>query len=97
MPLTDADLPHEVQVAFFMYRLLTDNWDGASGAYFGKDWAPIQYYFELYDIDNKITVLEIMKILEFHSIDFQNDQTTQKRKTAERAASAKNYAHNVKG
>jgi hypothetical protein len=38
-----------------------------------------------------------MKSIEVHTMDATNNKIMQKRKTAERAASAKNYAHNVKG
>lgn len=97
MPLTESDFPYEVQVAFFMYRFLTDKWDGASGAYFGKDWAPIEAYFNLYEIEDRKVVFEFMKIIESHAIDYQNDVTAKKRKQAERSSGGKNYAHNVKG
>jgi hypothetical protein len=97
MPLDAGDFPYEVQMAFFLYRLLSDRWDGATGTFFGKDWSPIEAFFNIYEIEDRIVTLEIMKTIETHSTEFQNDRTAQKRKNAERAAGAKNYAHNVKG
>jgi hypothetical protein len=97
MPLTEADFPYEVQVAFFMFRLLSDTWDGASGTYFGKDWAPIEAIFNIYNVEDRVVILELMKMIETHTMNNINGKMEQKRKAAERAASAKNYAHNVKG
>jgi hypothetical protein len=97
MPLTEADFPYEAQVAFFMFRLLSDVWDGASGTYFGKDFGPIEAFFNIYDVQDRVLILELIKTIETHSIDYINDRNAQKRKAAERAASAKDYVHNVKG
>ena len=38
MPLEPSGFPEEVQVAFFMFSCLSDNWDGMSGSYLGKNW-----------------------------------------------------------
>ena len=36
MPLETSVFPHEVQVAFFIFELLPDKWDGMSGYYFAR-------------------------------------------------------------
>ena len=86
MPLTEADFPYEVQVAFFIYSLLSDRWDGASGAYFGKDWGPALGYLSLYKVDYPTLALQLMKIIENHYVEFVNEKTAEERKRAERAA-----------
>ena len=48
MPLEASAFPSEVQVAFFMFDLLSDRWDGMSGMYLGKDWSSAQFLFKLY-------------------------------------------------
>ena len=58
MPLELSEFPEEVQVAFFMFSLLSDDWDGTSGTYMGKKWEPLDYYFNLYDIDDKKVIAE---------------------------------------
>ena len=97
MPLTESDFPHEVVVAFFLYYLLSDRWDGASGTYFGKDWAPIEAFFNIHKVEDKVTTLQFMKMIESHSIDTINDKMEQKRKQAERSANTKNSATKVQG
>jgi hypothetical protein len=98
MPLEPSDFPEEVQVAFFMFSLLPDHWEGMSGTYMGKYWDGIDYFFKLYDIENPRTILYIMKLYENTIVSYRAEQSEKKRKAEERKASgAKNYTHNVKG
>ena len=98
MPLDSADFPVEVQVAFFMYNLLPDHWEGMSGTYMGKYWDGIDYYFKLYNINDPKTILFFMKLYENTVVSYKAEQAEQKRKAEERkAGGAKNYTHNVKG
>ena len=65
MPLNPSDFPEEVQVAFFMFSLLPEHWEGnVSGTYMGKYWDGIEYFFKLYEVDDRKTILYIMKIYE---------------------------------
>ena len=64
MPLDSSEFPEEVQVAFFMFSLLSDKWDGSSGSYMGKDWSQCSQLFEIYEIDNKKDTLFFMKMYE---------------------------------
>jgi len=90
MPLTDADFPVEVQVAFFIYNYLSDRWDGASGAYMGKDWSSLSITFDMFDIvEDRSLTFQFMKIIEAVTIDTTNEKISQKRKASERAAKAK--------
>ena len=50
MPLELSEFPDEVQEAFFIFGLLSDHWDGASGAYMGKFWNEIEYILNLYGV-----------------------------------------------
>ena len=54
MPLEASSFPEDVQVAFFVLDLLSDRWEGSSGMYLGKDWSPINFILDLYEVDNKI-------------------------------------------
>jgi len=89
MPLTDADFPVEVQVAFFIFNYLPDRWDGASGAYMGKDWSCLQIIFDLFQVEDRSLTFQFMKIIEAVTIDTTNEKISQKRKASERAAKAK--------
>jgi hypothetical protein len=99
MPPTLDGLPDEVQVAFFIYALLPDRWDGMSGSYLGKDWAPLNTLYGIYDIeDQQVVTMFIAEIQGIFSKEI-NEKNQEKRKAAERKSSAgsgKKFAHNVK-
>jgi|TARA_B110000967_G_scaffold199880_1_gene234847 hypothetical protein len=100
MPLDPSDFPVVVQVAFFIFGLLEDNWDGMSGSFLGKKWGNIEYLFKLYEIEEPRTMLYILKVYEGILVVHKAEQAERKRKADERKSSAgggKNFTHNVKG
>jgi len=101
MPLELSDFPEEVQVAFFMFSLLPDHWEGMSGSYMGKYWDGIEYYFKLYEVLEPKTIMYIMKMYEGIIVEHRAEKAEQRRKAEERktksAGGGKSYAHNVKG
>jgi len=98
MPLELSDFPDEVQVAFFMFSLLPDHWEGMSGSYMGKYWDGIDYFFKLYEVEDPKTIMYIMKMYESIIVEHRAEKAEQKRKAEERKAKSgsKSYAHNVK-
>ena len=101
MPLAPSEFPEEVQVAFFMFSLLPDHWEGMSGTYMGKYWDGIDYFFKLYEIDKPKVILYLMKMYEGCLVSYRAEKQEKKRKAEERKAKSKsggkNFAHNVKG
>ena len=99
MPLEPSDFPEEVQVAFFMFSLLPDHWEGMSGTYMGKYWDGLDYFFKVYEIENPRIILYFMKLYEGEIVLNRAEKAEQKRKADERKAKSggKNYTHNVKG
>jgi hypothetical protein len=101
MPLDSSDFPEEVQVAFFIFSLLSDNWDGMSGTYLGKDWTQCTQLFELYEVENKKETLFFMKLYENIIVSYKSEEAEKKRKAEERKAKSagggKQYTHNVRG
>ena len=101
MPLDSSDFPEEVQVAFFVFSLLSDKWDGMSGTYLGKDWSSCEYIFKLHNINNKKDIFFIMKLWEGVVMKYRAEEAERKRKAEERksksAGGGKNYTHNVRG
>ena len=97
MPLELSDFPEEVQVAYFMFSLLPDHWEGMSGTYMGKYWDGIEYYFKVYSVDQPKVTLYIMKMYEGELVSYKAEKAEQKRKAEERKnkAGGKNYAHNI--
>jgi len=100
MPLEPSDFPEEVQVAFFIFSFLSDNWDGMSGTYLGKNWAQCNQLFELYDVENKKETLFFMKLYESILVSHRAEESERKRKAEQRKAKSagggKNYTHNVR-
>jgi len=100
MPLDPSDFPVEVQVAFFVFSLLEDNWEGMSGTYMGKTWNNIEYFFNLYEVDEPRTILYIMKLYESILVSFRSEEAEKRRKAEKRKSSSgggKNFTHNVTG
>ena len=99
MPLDSSEFPEEVQVAFFMFSLLSDNWDGMSGSYMGKNWTQCPQLFDLYEIEDPKTTLFFMKMYEGVLVLHRMEKQEEKRKQSERKSQAggKTYTHNVQG
>ncbi len=101
MPLELSEFPEEVQVAFFVFSLLPDHYEGMNGMYMGKYWDGIDYYFKLYEVEDPKTTLYIMKMYEGIIVSHRAEKAEQQRKAEERksasAGGGKSYAHNVKG
>lgn len=101
MPLESSSFPEEVQVAFFIYGLLSDRWDGMSGTYLGKDWNHLEYIFKLYNIDNPKEVFFFLKLYESIIISDRAEEAERKRKLEERkkrsSGGGKQYTHKVSG
>ena len=99
MPLTESDFPAEVQVAFFMFNLLSDVWEGMSATYCGKDWSHCSQLFDIYEIDEPKATMYFMKLYERILMNHRAEEAERKRKAEERKAKSggKNYTHNVQG
>lgn len=99
MPLDSSEFPEEVQVAFFMFSLLSDSWDGASASYLGKDWSQCLQLFQLYEIEDPKTTMYFMKLYENLVVKDRFDKQEERRKQADRKTqhSGKTYTHNVQG
>lgn len=89
MPPERGDLPHEVQVAFLLHDLLPDRWDGMSGSYFGKDMSALGTLLDVYEVEDKKTVVYFLKHIEAFNSESINKKLESERKTRERQAKAK--------
>jgi len=99
MPPDPSEFPEEVQVAFFISEMLEDNWEGMSGTYMGKLYHNLEYLFDLYEVENRKTVLFFIRMLEVTIVNYKAEESDRKRKAEERQSSGggKKYTHNVKG
>jgi len=100
MPLSQSEFPIEVQVAFFMFDLLSDVFEGMSGSYMGKDWSHCSQLFDIWKIDDQITTMYFMKMYERLLINYRAEKAEEKREIDKRKAKSsggKNYTHNIQG
>jgi hypothetical protein len=100
MPLDSSDFPGEVQVAFFIFDMLSDHWDGMSGTYLGKNWTDAEHLFKLYEIEEPRVVMYFAKMYEKIVMQHRAEEADKRRKAEERRSSAgsgKNFTHNVRG
>ena len=64
IPVELADLPLEVQEAYRVYVLLNDNWDSFGGNYLGKNMSGLLDIMNILQIEDRITILNIIQILD---------------------------------
>tara|TARA_B100002019_G_C21268163_1_gene600598 strand:+ start:2632 stop:2904 length:273 start_codon:yes stop_codon:yes gene_type:complete len=89
MPLDTSDFPYEVQVAFFIFDLLPDRWDGMSGTYLGKDWSSGEFLLKLYEVENVKEVVFFAKVYESNLVNYRAEKAEQKRKAEQRRNKSK--------
>lgn len=99
MPLETSAFPAEVQVAFFIFDLMTDSWEGNTGSYLGKNWSSIDFLFDTYEVEDRPIVVYFLKSYEILIVNHKAEEAERKRKAEERKAQrgGKNYTYNVKG
>ena len=100
MPLTQSDFPAEVQLAFFMFDLLSDVYEGMSGTYMGKDWSHCDQLFKIWEIDEPRITMNFMKLYERTVMNDRAEEAERIRKQDERKSKSgdgKNYTYNVRG
>ena len=89
MPPEMRDYPQEVQQSFMLHSILTDKWDGTSGMYMGKDFAPIGTYLDVFNIEDKRTVTYFLAHIENENSNSINKRVKDSQKNAEMSAKAK--------
>jgi hypothetical protein len=101
MPLDTAEFPVDVQVAFFIFGLMEDIWDGMSGSYMGKNWHNIPYFFDLYEVEDPKEMIYYLKLYEGIVIGHRAEKSEKKRKSEERkrksSSGGGNFTHNITG
>ncbi len=98
MPLEPSDFPEDLQVAFFVFNLLSDRYSDASGIYLGKHWTDFPYFIQLYKISNPEFLIEILKMYEAMLINKSIEDYKARTEADERKNSAgKSNGINVKG
>ena len=78
---------------------MPDRWEGMSGSYMGKEWSSIDFFLNLFGIEDKKTVVFFISRIEYFRVQQLNEKMEKKRKAEERKAKSggKQYTHNVQG
>ena len=84
MPPALEHYPFEVQLAFFIYGLLQDTWDGMSGYYMGKNMSGLGELLDIYEIEDKKSVVFFMKMIDQQRGLSLNEETKRKQEAAKR-------------
>ena len=82
-PIETYHFPYEVQLAFSVHTLLPDRWDGSSGSYQGKDWSAVGSLLDIYQIEDKKTVIFFLKQVDILTSNQINVEIERKRKKRE--------------
>lgn len=89
MPPELGSFPLEIQEAFVIHAMLPDRWDGASGSYMGKDWAPLNDLLNIQEVTDKKTTCYFLKHIEScHTINI-NGELKRKQDASKRRAKSK--------
>ena len=86
MPLEASAFPYEVQVAFFVFDLLPDKWDGMSGMYLGKDWSSANSLIRTYNIEDVPIVVYFAKLYENILVSQRSEELARKQKQQQQQA-----------
>jgi len=80
------DFPSEVQEAFLIHSCLPDRWDGMSGMFLGKDWSALGTLLDVFEIEDKRTVVMMLKAIDDRNSNHINQKQSQRQKAAENKA-----------
>jgi hypothetical protein len=64
MPLDPSMLSIEAQQALILLNSLPDIWEGMGGTWLGKDYSGLSAIIDIYEIDSKKEVFELLKVAE---------------------------------
>ena len=81
--------PYEVQMAFFIYSLLQDTWDGMNGMYMGKNLSGLAMLLDIYEIEDKKSVVFFLQIIDRERMSSINEEVKRKQDVERRKAKAR--------
>jgi len=83
IPVEPQDFEQEVQQAFDIYRMLSDNWDFMAGNYLGKDYGIVFDLFNLYQIEQpeQLLLLELIRYIDEERSKVISEKLKQTQKT----------------
>jgi len=85
IPIEASSLSIEAQQALIILNSLQDMWDGMNGTWLGKDYSGLLAVMDIYEIDDRRSVFELLKVAETELDKFY----AQKRKEQESLSKSK--------
>lgn len=70
LPVDPSTLSVESQQALIVLNSLPDIWEGMSGTWLGKNYNGLGIIFDIYEIEDRRTVFEFLKVAEHELSDF---------------------------
>ena len=64
IPKDPSDLSYNVQCALILYEALPDIWEGMSGTWMGKNYSGLIDIMNIFSMDNKKEVFNLLKVAE---------------------------------
>ena len=89
MPMDSGRFPYEVQLAFLIYDLLPDRWEGMSGSYLGKEWGAIGALLDAYNIEERQIIVFFIKAIDIINSKVINKRLDKDRKKRDKKSQAK--------
>jgi len=96
MPPEIGDYPYEVQVAFFVHDLLPDRVEGMSGHYMGKDMSALGTMLDIWEVQDRKTILYFIKHIEARNSGAINKKAERQRKASKNTAKGGINSANLK-
>ncbi len=80
MPPDLSVMPEELQVAFFIYSILTDQVDATAGYFGGKDLSPLGTLYDIYEVENRELVTTFLMKIQQINVALVNENLQKKMK-----------------
>ena len=77
LPKDPAYLSYNIQCALVLYNALPDKWEVMSGSWMGKDYSGLMDIMNIYRMDNKREVFDLLKIAEGEAGKFYAEKAKQ--------------------
>jgi len=86
IPLDISDVSYNSQQAFFLFNILPDKIEGMNGLWLGKEYAGLTDIMDIYEIDNRKDVLDLLQVCIREASKMYAQQREQSIKVAETKA-----------
>lgn len=64
IPVDPSTLSLEAQQTLVLLNALPDKWEGMSGSWMGKDYSGLSAIMDIYDMDNRRSIFELLQMCE---------------------------------